>query len=241
MIKTPESLVPPTSCKKLKRFVAAGVGLTAALALVGCGSSEKDTGTDRKAAPSASASPHGSGAATSGTPEVSGPPNVGTGSNEATPQPPAVGGAFATRRVCEGIYVADKGARVILRPVVNQDNKVLDIAEQSAGGVDFMPEPLTASQVEWFQLDGQPFPEDKKVTCHDQALFMNEVLQPNGHRTWQMSSVNHDLLAHPTQMPWDPNAIRGSFKGVHFDEGKLSCAALVTVVPGYNPQACLPQ
>jgi hypothetical protein len=62
---------------------------------------------------------------------------------------------------------------------------------------------------------------------------MNGVKQPNGHTTWQMSSVNHQLSG-STQMPWNPDAVRNSFEGVHLDEGAMTPAGLGTIVPGYE-------
>ena|GEM_PF-5486340 len=236
MSKTPESLASPSSVKRPKRRTAA-FGLAIALSITGC-SAEGDAS---RGASSTSSAEESSLDTQQPSPKASQKPTEGltvSPSQSETLTPPADGDAFATRRVCDGIYVADKGARVILRPVVNQHNQVLDIAEQSAGGVDFMPDPLTADTVEWFQLDGQPFPAGKAVACQDRELFMNRVAQPNGYETWQMSSVDHNLGGEPTSMPWSPNAIRGAFKGVHFDEGALSCAGLLTVVPGYNPKQC---
>jgi len=216
---------PLTPARNLRKKAAVLVG--SALLLAGCGGGEgashaKDTETPAPTVATSLETPGKATASSSPTAEKTTP--------RATP---TSAGAFATKRVCDGIYVADQGMRVILRPVVNEQNQPLDIADQSAGGVDFMPEPLKANSVEWYQLNGERFPNGKQVHCQDQQLFINGVKQPNGHTTWQMSSVNHQLNG-PTQMPWNPDVVRNSFAGVHLDEGAMTPAGLGTIVPGYE-------
>ena len=237
MTKTPESFVSLTSNMRYRRYVASGVGTMLALTLMGCGPEKGAQPSDKKP-PTVASSHSSSSGSVPVKPSATESPSADTRASETPTARPVDDGAFATRRVCDAIYVADKGQRVILRPVVNQKNQVLDSADQSAAGVDFMPEPLTATEVEWFKLNGQAFPVGEYPVCKDQELFMNAVKQSNGFTTWQMSAVNHELGAAPTKMPWSPNAIRGSFAGVHLDEGALSCTALLGVVPGYDPRKC---